>query len=204
MISPNTRKLLLDYEVGGGEQYYNAALKRPTWPGVASGVTIGIGYDLGYNKASAIREDWSALPKHDLDCLVLASGHKGPAAKTVAAKLRDIIIPWSAALDVFEAVTVPKFSALTLSTFPGADKLHPDAFGALLSLVFNRGSSLTGASRAEMKAIVPLVKKRDYVRIAAQIRQMKRLWPNVRGLLRRREAEAMQVEKCAGRVAFRG
>ena len=203
MISPATRELLLEFEVGGGESYYNARLKHPTWPGVQSGVTIGVGWDCGYNSASDIRSTWAPLGA-DARRLEAVAGVKGFAAKAMAEARRDIVVPWALALDVFETSTIPRFSALVRATYPGANLLHPDAFGALLSLTFNRGSKLTGETRREMKALGPLVKKRDYPGMAAQVRAMKRLWPDVRGLLRRREAEAALLERCEGKVAFRG
>jgi len=46
--SKNTLDLLLEYEVGGGQSYYNKKLSRFTWPGGASGPTIGIGIDTAY------------------------------------------------------------------------------------------------------------------------------------------------------------
>lgn len=202
-ISDSARKLLLEFEVGGGETYYNARLKRPTWPGVASGVTIGIGYDLGYNSAAVMRSDWSALPWADTERLAAVCGIKGSAAKPAAARVKDIVIPWGMALEVFEVVTIPKFASHTRHAFPGSEKLHPDAFGGLLSLVFNRGASLIGPSRAEMRGIAGLVGRKNYRAIAEQIRAMKRLWPGVRGLLRRREAEAALIESCEGRIEFR-
>jgi GH24 family phage-related lysozyme (muramidase) len=100
------------------------------------------------------------------------------------------------ALDVFQRVTVPRFSDLAARTYPGLDQLHPDATGAIVSLVYNRGASLTGDHRREMAAIKPLVVARDYQGIASQIRAMQRLWPDVPGLLLRREAEAGLVEDC--------
>ncbi|QQR97778.1 MAG: hypothetical protein IPK18_13225 [Sphingobacteriales bacterium] len=68
----------------------------------------------------------------------------------------------------------------------------------MLSIVYNRGSSLVGTGRTEMKNIVPLVKTKDLKEIAKEIRSMKRIWennPNTRGLLIRREAEAVLVEQ---------
>ena len=62
----------------------------------------------------------------------------------------------------------------------------------MLSLVYNRGTDLTGDRRKEMKAIQPLVIAKDYNGIAAQFRFMKRLWNN--GLVGRREREAVLVE----------
>lgn len=70
--------------------------------------------------------------------------------------------------------------------------LNEDTQGALVSMVFNRGTSLTGDRRREMKAIVNLVKEQDYEGIAEEIEKSKRLWEGVGldGLVIRREAEA--------------
>src|SRR5262245_27450735 len=35
----------------GSRKLYDLNASRPTWPGGASGVTIGVGYDLGYQEA---------------------------------------------------------------------------------------------------------------------------------------------------------
>ena len=48
MLNKKSLDLILEFEVGGGENYYNKFLKNPSWPGEQSGVTIGVGYDLGY------------------------------------------------------------------------------------------------------------------------------------------------------------
>ena len=53
-ISDKAFKLIIKYEVGGGEAYYNKYLKKPSWPGAFSGVTIGVGYDLGYNRTDEL------------------------------------------------------------------------------------------------------------------------------------------------------
>ena len=89
----------------------------------------------------------------------------------------------------------------TKKAFPGVEKLHPDAFGALVSLVFNRGGSTIGPSRLEMlnikKAIIS--DRNDiYNYIAAQIIDMKRLWVNkgLDGLLVRRNEESALVKSC--------
>ena len=67
--------------------------------------------------------------------------------------------------------------------------------GGLISMVFNRGNSLEGDRRKEMKDIVPLVEKKDYEGIAKQIEASKRLWEgkNMAGLLDRRDGEASLV-----------
>lgn len=192
--------LILKYEVGGGKSYYEKRLRRPTWPGASSGVTVGVGYDLGYKAASTIRKDWKGLiSSRDLERLVSVSQTKGSSAKSLVSKVRDIEIPWDAALKVFQKTTIPRFIANTKRAFPGVEKLHPSAFGALVSLVFNRGGSMRGSTRAEMLRIKGLVPKKDYTGIAREIRAMKRLWSykTLRGLHLRRDAEAKLVDSAA-------
>ena len=200
LLSPKSMKLILDYEVGGGEGYYNKCLKRPCWPKGASGVTIGVGYDLGYNSESQFQEDWGGkIEDSDFNRLGKCLGYKGSAANAKISSVRDIEIPWEAALSVFKTNTVPRFIKMTLNAFPEADKLHPDAFGALVSLVFNRGSSLKGSTRTEMARIRELVPSKDYFAIADEIRKMKRIWAGrgLDGLLRRRDKEAELVAACS-------
>lgn len=205
LISDRSLKLIIDYEVGGGQSYYNRALKRPCWPGGASGVTIGIGYDLGYNSLNQFKADWGGqLNDTQYDRLAKHLGKKGSAAKSLAVSVKDIEIPWEAALSVFKKSTLPRFVKETQKAFPGSEKLHPDAFGVLVSLVFNRGGSLSGSSRVEMlnisKAIKGEIKTSNlYSYIADQIISMKRLWvgKGLDGLLRRRNEEASIIRNCA-------
>jgi len=120
-------------------------------------------------------------------------------AKGVVSSVRDIEVPWTTALTVFKKSTLPRFIKETLRAFPGADKLHPDAFGALVSLVFNRGASVSGSSRVEMLNIRNLISSKNYKAIANEIQSMKRLWvgKGLDGLLKRRDEEASLVESCA-------
>jgi len=190
-------QLILDFEVGGGRSYYDATLSRPTWPGLSSGVTIGVGWDAGYNSTAALRSDWRKLPAPWIDRLSLTSSVTGKSAKTLIPPLRDILIEWKLAEGVFNEVTLARFTALSRRTFPGFDALHPNCQAALVSLVFNRGSSMAGPSRVEMRIIRDLVPKRDYAGMSAALRSMKRLWcREMSGLWRRRDAEAQLVESC--------
>lgn len=198
-LSPKALQLILDYEVGGGQRYYEKRLARPCWPKGQSGVTIGIGYDLGYTPDARFRGDWASLPDGIRDRLGRAIGIKGTAASGAAAKLHDIVIPWEAALTVFQARTIPFWIAQTLKAFPGADKLPPDAFGALVSLVFNRGPALEGKNRQDMKDISLIladgVQVGDLDKIADQLLEMCRIWAGrgLDGLITRRKAEAALV-----------
>ena len=169
------------------------------WPGGESGVTIGFGYDLGYVTAAKFQEDWGdQLPADVMTKLKTAIGLKGIPAKNKAATLKDIKIDRAPSLVVFTERTVPEYEAQTRTAFPGFDALPTDAQGALVSLVFNRGASMKGDRRTEMRAIRAAVPGGDLQEIADQLRKMKRLWvgQGLDGLLRRRDAEADMVEAC--------
>ena len=202
-ISANAYKLILEYEVGGGAAYYNKSLKHPCYPGGQSGVTIGIGYDMGYNTAAQFAADWQdVLPAAAYSRLAPHLGKKSGAAKAAIASVKDISVSWESAEAVFKSNTLPRFIKETVKAFPGSDKLHEDTFGALVSLVFNRGGSVSGGSRAEMLNIKnAIINGHDdiYNYIAAQIIGMKRLWvgKGLDGLLTRRNDEAKLVKSCA-------
>jgi len=203
MLSKKSLDLILEFEVGGGENYYNKFLKNPTWPEGQSGVTIGVGYDLGYVNKAEFSEDWKDLPKEIFDRLYKVVGIKGYNAKNLVRGLKDISIPWDIALKVFNNKTVTKFWNLTKQTFPNFDSLPEDAKGGLVSLVFNRGNALEGDRRREMKlirdgmAITTTYDQKALSFIANQIRNMKRIWIGgsiEKGMSRRRDAEANLIE----------
>lgn len=199
-ISQKALDLIIKHEVGGGEAYYNKALKKPCYPGGASGVTIGVGYDLGYNSEDQFTADWGKVLTGDIFArLSKCLGAKSASAKSLIPAVKDIEIPWESALKVFKESTLPRFVKETLKAFPGADELHPDAFGALVSLVFNRGAAVTGKNREEMKNIRGLISSKNYAAIAKEIVNMKRIWvgKGLDGLLRRRDEEAALVKGSA-------
>ena len=191
-------QLILDFEVAGGEQYYNWHLQSPIWPGASpespsASVTISDTTLLLESPRIGITPDPAVLNR-----LLATAGKKGPVAKAALAAVKDIKVPWPAAVDVFERVTVPRYTDLTRDAFPGIDNLDPNCQGALVSLIFNRGAAMNGPRRSEMRAIRDLVPQKDYAGIAQQIRNMKRLWKGTdieRGMNRRREAEADLVLK---------
>ena len=195
-ISPEARALIVEFETGG-QAYYRKALAKPTWPGGASGVTVGIGYDVGYNTRAAVLSDWKALPEGSRNALASAAGVKGAAAKPRASALKWIVVPWETAEAVFVTNTMPRFGLMTSTSFSGITTKHGHVQGSLLSIVFNRGASMSGDSRREMRSIRSYVAAGNIRAIPGQIRSMKRLWygKGLDGLLRRREAEARLVER---------
>lgn len=196
--SKNTLNLLLKYEVGGGKSYYEKYLSKFTWPGGASGPTIAIGIDCAYYTKEELADIFSFLDFNQVKLIQGASGKTGLNGKEYTKILRqaNIQVDWDKAAEIFEKFTWPKFSKLAEKTFPGLVDLHPDAYGAIVSLVFNRGTSLSGEKRKEMLNIKNLVPKKDYKKIAKEFRNMKRIWEGrgLDGLLERREAEAKLID----------
>jgi GH24 family phage-related lysozyme (muramidase) len=201
-MAPSDRAvaLILEYEVGSS---YRASA---TWPGGASGITVGIGYDLGYASEEDIQRDWGDLVSVAmLGQMLRCSGSKGAAAQALLPQMK-IGIPESSADTVFHERDIPRYSALTATTFPNCAALSGDSFGALVSLVFNRGASLIDSppgsgNRAEMREIYRAMDDEAFATVPGFIRAMKRLWigKGLDGLLARRDAEADLFE--AGLVA---
>lgn len=195
----DTLRLLLDYEVGGGEKYYTKYLSKFTWPGGASGPTIAIGVDCCYYSGKELESIFSFLSSEHLKLVKGSTGKSGEDGKEYTKILRraGIVVDWKQALTIFNQLTWPKFTSLAEKAFPGLQNLHPNAYGGIVSLVFNRGTSMKGPSRLEMRTIRDLhIPKKNYKAIANEIRKMKRLWvgKNLDGLLARREAEAKLIE----------
>ncbi len=195
IVSRPGLKKLVDHEICS-EAYYHRCLEKPTFPGGGSGVTIGIGYDLGYNSMRQIEKDWRGhIPDISLEKLLVVAGLKGNIAKEAVTGVRRVQVPLKAAEDVFYQATLPRYAAMTRKAYPGVEKLFSDAQSAMLSLVFNRGTRMSGSSRKEMKALQALVAAQDYQGMAAQIISMKRLWEGKKldGLLKRRDDEAKMI-----------
>lgn len=153
--------LLVAFEVSS-PAYYEKKLRRPVWPGGESGVTIGIGYDVGVTGARQIDQDWRwQLSDAAVDRLLTAQCIAGVRA--------------------------------TLEVYPRVDKLPPDAQAMVLSLIYNRGTRLTGSRRQHMAALKPLIARGDLDAMAGQFELMTQLWPDLPGLQTRRRKEAAMI-----------
>lgn len=203
IMTEKAKKLILSFE--GLDQPYK-------WSRGDSGISIGRGYDLGYVTASEFAADWADhLPKEYIERLKLVCGLKGESARRVATKFVDMWITPESADAVFEQNMLPKQKWRTIIAFPGVEELPADAQGALVSLVYNRGTSMGEPNadgspdrRMEMRTIRDAVKFGDLRMIAKQLRYMKRLWvgKGLDGLLKRRDAEAALVESCIDGVEW--
>jgi GH24 family phage-related lysozyme (muramidase) len=192
LLSTGGHALILEFETGG-QQGYN---QRPEWPGGASGVTVGVGYDTGYYSHKVILADWQSLADYDrarlADCSGLTDGRAHERTKT----LHDLVVRWDLAVDVFDRVDVAREFANAKRAMPGFEDLRANAQAAIISTGFNRGWSFAGPNRVEWRAIRDLVPIRDYEGIAAQERKMVRVWAGTSiesGMRRRRTAESNLV-----------
>ena len=195
----------------GGEAYYMTVIKgRPIWPGFSSGITIGCGYDLGYHKAAEFEDDWSGrIPLAAIRRLSEMIGFKtvepDRASKVEHAKqlvqlLSDIVVAWPVAVAQFDAKKMPKLVALMDRSLPNVDRLHPHCYGALLSLIFNRGTPFRDPAPryAEM---VDIRKRMEggtveaFAKIPALLRSMERIWGAGSSLAKRRHGEAELFER---------
>jgi len=188
--------LILRWEVTG-PAYYRKHLERPVWPGGASGITWGIGYDGGHQTRTVIADDWR--DHGAVDRLATTAGITGRNAQAVLTRYLDIPTAFDHASRVFENRSLIEYERRTDRAFRAKfEDLRPNACAALVSLVYNRGAAMTGDSRREMRNIRDVcIPNQDYSCIASEIRGMKRLWRgtvNERGLSARRESEAILAE----------
>ena len=198
-ISREGYQLILDYEVGGGPAYYNRFLKKLTRPPGASGITCGIGYDLGYNTKSQIAKDWHELSPDTIRRMQSVAGLKGSAAQYRLSAVKDIEIPWDVANRVYQQSTIPRFAAKTTKSYPGVDTLHPHIQGVMLSWVFNRGPNIspTRSRDIEKRALRRDIPSKPSA-LGGHIRASIRLWlGKVSGLVKRRNAEANLADEGA-------
>jgi len=197
LVSPAAVAHIVRWEVTS-QPHYTRRLQWPIWPGGASGVTWGIGYDGGQQSAATIARDWSMHA--DVDRLARTAGVTGQAARTALPQFRDIVVPFDQAERVFIDTSLPVYHRTTVRAYgPAVDSLPPDAAGALVGNTYNRGGSMVGDRNREKRVIrdncIPAL---DLSCIAMQLRSQCRLWhdtPLEAGLCGRRESEAQLVER---------
>jgi len=196
-VSRSGLDLLVGFEVSS-KAFYEKFLRRPVWPGGDSGVTIGIGYDIGVTSRKQIERDWRGwLADADVERLLTAQGITGLPARKLAQALSDVDVPLDMAQSVFYRSTAPLFASRTLDTYPRVDELPADAQAMVLSLIYNRGTSLSGPRRRHMAALKPLIAGgiANLDAIAEQFDLMTELWPDLPGLRTRRRKEATVIRE---------
>ena len=178
-VTEDSLRAVMEFECGG-KSYYEKMYSSPSWPQGASGVTVGVGYDLGYNTKAQIMKDWSPVIGQRLaEILATCAGIKGSAAQSHKNRIKaSVKISFEDAWLVFVRSSVPRFAKMTVSSFPNYKKMHNVTQAMMLSVVFNRGSSLSGNRRRHM------VQMRDATTdqgVINAIDAMKAIWPNSGG-----------------------
>lgn len=176
---------------------YEGYAARPEAPDARlSGISGGLGYDWHTVSPNLSVIDWKALAVPAPKRLADTHPYYGPTAKSHLRDVHDIVLPRPVGFDVFNRVDVPRFYAICKKTYPGFEDLRLNARDAVLSLVYNRGSSLVGNNRLEMRQLVSLIKAKDYPGMADAVRRMKRVWRGTEiqnGMFARREGEARLI-----------
>lgn len=186
---PTEAVTFLVREEVGSRKFYDRHTAMPHFPGEASGVTIGVGYDLRFQEPDDFEADWGdILTPAQMERLRPHLGKKGSAGAVAA--MADLTIPFPAAWSVFVKRALPRGVEQTARCYGDLSGLPPLCRGALVSLVYNRGTRLTGESRREMKAIRDHIAAGRLDQVAGEIESMKRLWPDSAGLRKRRDKEA--------------
>lgn len=176
------------------ESFYQGHYRHPEWPGGSSGVTIALGYDLGFTNSAKLDVDFKGkVPDAMLAIMHGCIGITGGAAHAKMLAVRSSIdIPWSVALDVFLHNDIPAWTTTCKKYLPNFELLSPDCKGVLVSIAYNRGASFnnSGDRYREMRAIKTDMIAKNFADISAQIRSMARLWPPNNGVHNRRFREA--------------
>ena len=192
-VELETAKLISGFEITS-EAVYVKKYRGVICPGGASGPTIGIGYDLGTQTAATIRADWREHP--DVDRLATASGQVGPGACAAWRNAhRDIRVELPMAQQVFASRVLPDYTRQAQRALrKGWDGNTQHAQGAMKSLGYNRGWSMSGDRNREKREIRDNCFPAGDARCtAAQLRAMPRIWvgtPIERGMTARRNEEA--------------
>jgi hypothetical protein len=205
VVSSAAYDFIITWETGGRPYYEQVIEGRPIWPGFASGITIGCGYDLGYHTAAAFSADWSdRIPAAAVTRLGGAIGFKtvepGRAAKVARARelvrvFADIVVSWEVAVGQFDESKMPALVSQLEHALPNLDKLHPHCYGALLSLVFNRGTPFQNPApryveMVEIHRLMSAGTRAAFGLIPDQLRSMVRIWGTNSSLAKRRRGEA--------------
>lgn len=193
-------------EETGGLAYYQKVTRFPHYPGVASGITIGVGYDLRYCSLAEFQNDWgNYLPNAVLQELKQDLDQKGSRLRAETLKAKGIEVPFYAAWQVFVRKTLPSFYQKTLTVYPSLASLPNFCPSVLVSLVYNRGPALAGKNREEMANIQRILATAEQARqqgktraevnqlllpVADELLEMKKYWPVTSGLVKRRQLEA--------------
>lgn len=131
------RRMIFEIEVGP----FKTETAHLHWPGGASGVTLGPGYDMKDRKAAAIQADLTQIgvDATTAKAVAKAAGLKDTEAKTFADDNEDLVSLSDDQQVALLALIVPKYEAIMNRNVH--IPLKPHEFDALVSFVYNPGGS---------------------------------------------------------------
>lgn len=198
-VSRKSLDMIIYYEVGG-RSYYNAKFTRPmvpAWQSTASGVTVGFGFDVGYNSPEQIRKALEGVVSEEgIKALQSVSGMKGKNAyyNGLPKVKNKVHMTYEQAETVFMRDSLVRFTKQTANAFNlTPTRLHPHSNGALTAIVYNRGPLIDKSDRRkEMGWIKHNIATNQDDKIPSDIRSMKRIWSysKLKGLHLRYDATA--------------
>lgn len=190
--------LIIEQEVSS-EANYKQRLQYPVWPGGTSGITIGLGYDVGNQSVEQIHKDLEGiLTPEDIFRLQKCAQKIGTLCKQLLPI--PVKVSWDQAQKIFYRTSIKRYTRMAASVYDELETLHPYEQTAIVGLVYNRGNNTKDKPgddrRREMYLLIEAIKRDDDKLMASIIRQMKRLWDETKqgGLIRRRELEAVYIE----------
>ena len=169
---------------------------RPYWPGGASGLTLDPGVDLGYIDPTLVYELYiDVLSVETIEMLLEYQGLTGEAARSVMYfdKVKQVRISEEQATSVFPFVAGPYWEDI-VSRFPGLKEAPGAVQTAFLSLSINRGPY-----NSDLHLLSGPLEQKDWSAIANRIDGMQNNH-SLRGVTKRRDAEAELVEEAAAKL----
>lgn len=135
--------------------------------------------------------------RHDHGARKRPGGDRHPCERVAKRLQAKVDVPWASAIDVHREKVLPRWVGLVERSLPNTGAIGPDCLGALVSLTYNRGASFgkAGARYREMRNIKAHMAAKAFGDIPDEFRSMKRLWPDMTGLQKRREREARLFER---------
>jgi len=184
---------LIAYSEGGGRAFYERECARGCIPSPQSGITIGLGFDCGYESPDNLRRYWEKKLKPSvIDVLAKSHGKYGESATKYLLRAPFFISYETACIVLAQQMEdmVPEVIQWITGGKSDMPNITNEQFGVILSLLYNRGFSVVGDRRKEMRQIQSDLRAGKTKDVGKHLRSMKRLWDGLGGLLRRRDAEA--------------
>jgi len=188
-MSSAAMDMIFRFEFGDGQEPPDISVVD------GAGVCLGPSYCLGRTNEEEVRQALSGvLRPEDVERLARVAGLMGADAEAAFPSVRSIKVTRRQSIRIFGETLLPSYAEMTRRAYANVDLLHPDAFGALVSVTYQSG---TGQAK---KLLGPLMEERRFAEIPEAMRergrQLAERIPRFRvQFLRRTEAEAALFEK---------